>query len=136
MTQENNNPLSFEEAIEPRFIIEPQDYGNTDLDAETMNWSSLDITLPTGDKLGVFKVANTALYRIGFTKKTADQRQIPSQYQGMYTSPKEAQNDIVKWVRKAYENANASVKNKAKYNKDAQIRAAKEKLAENASTGQ
>lgn len=136
MTQEQASPKSFDEAIEPRFIIKPEDYGNAEIDPDSMNWSSLDMTLPTGDKLGIFKVANTALYRIGFTKKTVNQRQIPERYEGMYTSPKEAQDDMIKWLRDAYNDAHSRTKNKNKYEKDAKIREAKEKLAEDAITGE
>ena len=116
----------FEEAIVQRNIVEPDQWKKGDLDPETMNWSSSDYQLPTGDKLGVFKVARTSLYKIGFTEKTADQRRIPAKYTGMYTSPSAAQSDLMVWIRNAFEEVESKTVNR---NRRSQSEARKAKEA-------
>jgi len=95
---------NFNEAIVDRKIFDPERDG-FNLDPNKVNWASKEFQLPTGDKLGVFKVANTSLYRVGFVSKTANGRTVPSPYDGMYTSPDAAQKDILTYLRGAWDDA-------------------------------
>lgn len=104
---------SYEEASSERNIYDPKRDG-LDFDPLKVNWASRNYQLPTGDKLGVFKVANTSLFRLGFVEKTANNRTIPDKYSGMYTSASAAQVDLETYLLNAWMDAQKRAGNSEK----------------------
>jgi hypothetical protein len=95
---------NLDDAKSDRAIYDPQRDG-LEYDPMKINWSPKNYQLPTGDKLGIFKVANTSLFRIGFVEKTASARVIPDKFSGMYTSASAAQGDLETYLMKAWKDA-------------------------------
>lgn len=104
MTTSLPYPTNYNDAVSDRKIYDPERDG-LEYNPDVMNWSSKDFSLPTGDKLGIFKVLRTSLYRIGFVEKTANARTIPHPYNGMYTSPEFAQKDLEKFLIESWTDA-------------------------------
>lgn len=52
--------------------------------------------LPSGKQIAIFKVANTALYRVAFT----DGGEVPEELSGMWTDPYKAQLAIKAYITK------------------------------------
>jgi len=59
--------------------------------------------LPSGKKVGIYKVTNTSLYRIAFTSGGT----LPDGLQGMWTDPYQAQRTIENYVKSKEREAKA-----------------------------
>lgn len=71
----------------------------TELTQAQIDQAQREFYTPAGKKMGVFKVSNTSLYRLGFT----DGGQLPKKYAGMYTDPTRADDDIRKYLKELWD---------------------------------